>query len=233
MKRFVFKSIGVLFVLLLVFAAGLVVGACAGYAGNNYIRTYVDDPGSIQKLTQATGAFVSTLKEDNNGVIKGRIIKVTDGDTLKVVTSDGTVTVRLFGIDAPEAPGNKKSGQPMWDLSVDIINEQIKNNMSNEVYIVPIDIDRYGRTVGLVYTVEVLNAQPKVEWIMSNTYSWNELIVMDGGAEVYHEYLKDLKNKEVVKRFVDLEIEAKENRLGIWNLKNYERPSEFRKRRVN
>ena len=35
--------------------------------------------------------------------IRGRIVRVVDGDTVTMRFADGTFTVRLWGIDAPES----------------------------------------------------------------------------------------------------------------------------------
>lgn len=42
-----------------------------------------------------------------------RAVRVTDGDTIKVVKDEKVVTVRLVGIDAPErGRGKRQAGQP-------------------------------------------------------------------------------------------------------------------------
>ena len=42
-----------------------------------------------------------------------RVVRVTDGDTIKVIKDEKIVTVRLVGIDAPErGRGKHKAGQP-------------------------------------------------------------------------------------------------------------------------
>ena len=45
--------------------------------------------------------------------VEGVVKKVADGDTLTLITPEGTkLRVRLYGIDAPEIRHGKKSGQP-------------------------------------------------------------------------------------------------------------------------
>lgn len=75
--------------------------------------------------------------------ITGRVVAVTDGDTIKVL--DDTKTehkIRLYGIDAPE--------------SKQAYGQRSKQALSAKVYNQPVRVeykqrDRYGRIVGKVY----------------------------------------------------------------------------------
>lgn len=72
-----------------------------------------------------------------------KVTDVTDGDTFDARRSDGqTITVRLFGVDAPESdqPGQKATAA-------------VKRYIGGKnVRLIVEDTDRYGRTIG---TVEV------------------------------------------------------------------------------
>ena len=72
------------------------------------------------------------------------IAKVIDGDTIKL--SDGT-RVRLHGIDAPERnqPYGKKATRELDRL------------VGPSVYVEATDIDRYGRTVAVLWTSSDVN----------------------------------------------------------------------------
>ncbi|GAA4425737.1 thermonuclease family protein [Acidovorax lacteus] len=81
-----------------------------------------------------TGAQAETLR--------GVVIGVTDGDTVKVLTEDmQTVTVRVAGIDAPEKdqPFGSRS---KWSLSACAYGRAAEIEGGKR--------DRYGRTVGKV-----------------------------------------------------------------------------------
>lgn len=76
------------------------------------------------------------------GVLEGRVVAVTDGDTIKVLDAENVQhVVRLSGIDAPEKkmPFGQRSKQSLSDLvyGKEAIVEGEKN-------------DRYGRLVGKV-----------------------------------------------------------------------------------
>lgn len=76
----------------------------------------------------------------------GKVIGVTDGDTIKVLVMKETITIRLEGIDAPESKqsfGNK-SKQALSDVV-----------FGKEVTIRKTGDDRYGRTLGVVMVGDV------------------------------------------------------------------------------
>ena len=74
---------------------------------------------------------------------EGRVIKITDGDTITVLNNDKQqIKVRLWGIDAPEKKQN--FGNKSKRFLSDLISGQI-------VEIDEKGIDRYGRTLGIVF----------------------------------------------------------------------------------
>jgi len=94
----------------------------------------------------------------------GRVLNVTDGDTVIVARGRGQVTVRLFGIDAPEGT------QPYGAESTAALSRLV---MGKVVDVDMKDIDQYGR---LVATVSVGGADV------------NEALVRAGAAWHYTRY---------------------------------------------
>ncbi|MBX3745957.1 MAG: thermonuclease family protein [Verrucomicrobiae bacterium] len=74
--------------------------------------------------------------------LRGRVVSVSDGDTLKVVSGRKETTIRLAGIDAPERR------QPYSEQAKRALSEMV---FGKDVRVVIQDTDRYGRTVGVVY----------------------------------------------------------------------------------
>lgn len=73
----------------------------------------------------------------------GKVVAVTDGDTIKVLDSTNTqYKVRLTGIDAPER------GQPFGNKSREFLASMVAGK---EVRVEPDKKDRYGRTLGKVW----------------------------------------------------------------------------------
>lgn len=75
-------------------------------------------------------------------ILKGKVVRVADGDTITLLDEDNKqVRIRLYGIDCPE--NHQDFGTVARQFTADhcfqkIVNVEVK------------DIDRYGRTVGMV-----------------------------------------------------------------------------------
>lgn len=121
---------------------------------------------ALTALLLTLAASSSTLAQ-SSPVLVGTVIKVTDGDTIKVQLSSGPINVRFDSIDAPE------SNQPH--------GAQAKNALAQLVAgkTVELDVisqDRYERLVAVVFIGDI---------------NVNERLVRDGHAWAYREYLKD------------------------------------------
>lgn len=134
-----------------------------------------------------------------------------DGDTCTVKTAGGLwFKVRLFGIDTPEMPWKrgKRPGQPLAEAATKALNEKTKGKA---VKLKQADLDRYNRPV-----VEI--------WVKGKNI--NLEMVEEGWGEAYRG-----KTKRISKTpYFDAEKKAQKKKLGIWKLKNYESPVEYRKR---
>ncbi len=74
--------------------------------------------------------------------IAGRVVGVTDGDTLRLLVGRREEKIRLFGIDAPE------KAQPWGDRSKRHLSDGV---FGQEVVVEVRERDRYGRLVGVVW----------------------------------------------------------------------------------
>ena len=97
----------------------------------------------------------------------GKVVGVTDGDTITVLVAERPVKVRLAEIDTPERkqPWGSRAKQA---LSSKVFRENVEVRVLN--------IDRYGRTVGHV-------------WIGDRNI--NREMIREGHAWVYRRYLDD------------------------------------------
>lgn len=132
--------------------------------------------------------------------IYGKVVGIADGDTFTLLTDEKKqVKVRLHGIDCPERAQDfgQVARQKLSDL---VFNQQVR--------VVEKDVDRYQRTVGVVYT--------------SDDVCVNEELLRAGLAWHYSEYDK---NPE----WAALEQEARQKRIGLWSHPKPVRPSEYRK----
>nr|WP_242023744.1 thermonuclease family protein [Trichocoleus sp. FACHB-6] len=135
-------------------------------------------------------------------------MRVSDGDSLTVRQTDGSeLKIRLCGIDAPER------SQPLGREATEHLRSLVAQT-DNQVQVVALEKDRYGRTVAEVFTVlgneeKLLNAEQ----------------LMSGNAYLYKEFVNNCPNKLPLET---AEAIAQEKRLGVWG-GNYQKPWDYRR----
>lgn len=131
--------------------------------------------------------------------LRGKVVKITDGDTLTVLDADKVQhKIRLEGIDAPE------KGQAFGTKSRESLGEKVTEK---EVLIVWEKKDRYGRILGDVYR---------------DGRHINQEMVEEGMAWHFKQYSK-------AKELADAEIAARKAERGLWKDPEPIPPWEFRK----
>jgi len=119
----------------------------------------------------------------------GKVVSVTDGDTIKVMHDGKEEKIRLYGIDCPEK--GQDFGQKVTDLTSTLV-------AGRNIEVQQKDRDRYGRTVGLVSV---------------DGQSLNELIIKNGYAWVYRQYCKE----SFCSTWIQAEEAARQQKKGIWS----------------
>ena len=129
--------------------------------------------------------------------LTGRIVQVSDGDTINVLVDHQTHRIRLANIDAPETGhGSARPGQPFGEASRKHLAEYVAGKT---LTLICYEKDHYGRDVCDV-PVEDTTA--------------NRLQVKSGMAWANQQgagkYLRD-------RSLLDLEKQAKAGRAGLWS----------------
>jgi micrococcal nuclease len=140
-----------------------------------------------------------------------KILRVVDGDTLKITYKGKQESIRLIGIDAPESRVNprakreaQRTGEDMKTIvtmgkeATQFVNTLVK---SGDKVSIEFDVekrDKYGRLLGYVY--------------LSNGKMLNEEIVKSGYANL----LTIPPNIKYQDRFVRAYREARGNNRGLW-----------------
>ncbi len=132
----------------------------------------------------------------------GEVIRVVDGDTIVVKSSNKIERIRLIGIDAPEMI-DKKSGVAQCYA------KKAKEELSKMVFQKKVRIapdtknknrDIYGRLLRYV-TVDSDKRSPSI----------NELLIQKGAVRLYKRY-----DFEYLTLFQKQEKTARETQLGLW-----------------
>lgn len=130
--------------------------------------------------------------------VSGKVIRVSDGDTILIQSGSQRIKVRMYGIDAPELKQNYGEDSKNY-LEKRILNKNVDVKVINE--------DKYGRKVGKVF---YKNKDINLEMIKT------------GNAWFYEYHAK--KEKEYRKASKS----AQEQKLGLWKDKNPQNPRNFR-----
>jgi endonuclease YncB( thermonuclease family) len=147
---------------------------------------------------------ISAASQNKTGLasFNGKVIKIVDGDTYDVLTSDyKTIRIRMNGIDAPE----KK--QPFGQKSKDHLAGLC---FGKTVLVKPHSYDRNKRLIADTYTTD--NKDLSREMVRSG-FAWH-----------FKKYSKD-------KKLADDENHARSTRSGLWADNEPVAPWEFRSKR--
>lgn len=133
-----------------------------------------------------------------NGKVEAKVLRVVDGDTLKIQIADKDYKVRLLGVDTPESVSPKKEKNTKEGK---IASEYTKKNLEGKDIVLEFDVspyDRYGRLLAYVYVDGIC---------------YNEKLLEEGYAKVMM-ISPNVKNS---KYYRQIEKQAKENNVGFWN----------------
>jgi micrococcal nuclease len=130
----------------------------------------------------------------------GRVVRVVDGDTVRVRVGDNTTTVRYIGVDTPESV---KPGEPVQCFAkrATEFNHRLVSGQRVRLRFGPERYDRYGRLLAYVRLVD------------RNDRSVNALMIARGYARV----LVIPPNTQHEHAYGRLEQRARERGLGLWS----------------
>ena len=188
---------------------GVFEGAFNGTSGTfgDIVAEQVQVP--ITKLRRSLQDLVAEFRQFRQGgsvsvpsgrTLDGWVERVSDGDTLRLaVAGQDEITVRLYGIDAPE------SKQSYGDIAAQALARKVDGA---RVSAVTMDTDRYGRVVAKIFR---------------NGENINLQMVAEGHAWWYEDYARDEQ------LLADAEREARTRGRGLWAERNPTEPWVWRR----
>ncbi|WP_321330515.1 thermonuclease family protein [uncultured Ilyobacter sp.] len=132
--------------------------------------------------------------------ITGKVIYVSDGDTIHLISNNQKYKIRFYGIDTPEK--SQEFGLEAKEFTYNKI-------FGKTVEVDAKDTDRYGRTVGVVH--------------YNNGRDLNFELVKNGYAWWYEQYARNNQQLRMAQDY------AKRNRLGLWSHPNPIAPWDYRR----
>ncbi|MDA9856599.1 thermonuclease family protein [Rubripirellula sp.] len=157
---------------------------------------------AIVSTCLVTAALIAAPQDTEE--FSGKVISVTDGDTIKVLVNRKPVTIRLEGIDAPE------SKQSFGARSKQALSRMV---FGKTVVVKKTGEDRYGRTLGT---------------IMLGRTDINAKMIEDGWAWHFKKYNKEewLAKLELEARKAKRGLWAAPNPLAPWDYRTRKRTAD-------
>jgi endonuclease YncB( thermonuclease family) len=161
------------------------------------VLSFLFTPSPFQAADLQT-AWVKTVVA--NDTFTGKVVGVSDGDTISVMRGGRALKVRLHGIDCPEKKQAFATKAKKFSSDLAFGKEGTVRNQTT---------DRYGRTVGVA--------------ILPDGKNLNWELVSAGLAWWYRKYAPDDRMLQ------KLEAEARDAKRGLWADKNPIPPWEWRR----
>lgn len=140
--------------------------------------------------------------------LQGQIIRVSDGDSVTLLSESGTLRVRLAGIDAPESrmPYGREAKA---HLAAMVLGKEVQAIVHKK--------DRYGRTIAT---------------LMLNTKDVNLAMLQAGMAWHYQQYVRE-QTKDQASAYSQSEQLAQTAGRGLWSQADAVPPWAWRQARLN
>ena len=136
--------------------------------------------------------------------VKYQVDRVVDGDTFVAMDPNGkTIKVRLIGVNTPETKHPRKGKEPFGPEASAFAKRHLSNR-SVKLKFERDTFDRYNRVLAHVY-------------LKRNHFN---LMLLDSGMAKTSFYKPNFEYKKV---FTKAEKKAKSERIGLWNLKYYQK----------
>jgi endonuclease YncB( thermonuclease family) len=144
----------------------------------------------------ADAGLLRSAQASGQYTLSGKIVQVSDGDTVNILVNQQTHRIRLASIDAPEtAHGSNRPGQPYGEASRKHLADYVAGKT---LTLICFEKDQYGRDVCDIpvgdTTANRLQVQHGMAW---------------ANQQGQGKYLRDQK-------LVELEKKAKQAKLGLW-----------------
>lgn len=181
-----------------------------------------------------TANDIPTSYYKENKIIRGRVIKIVDGDTIRLRhtplyplkkgrdctrrLSECTISVRLYAVDAPETAKRGSPGQPFAQEATEYTTNQVLDKV---VRVKILRKDQYARVVGQVTTRNRMLPFLTKDLSVSLAEKGLASLYTGGGAE--YDGNRQLLEKKIEK--------ARQRRQGIWSGKegDFVDPAEYKR----
>ena len=183
-------------VLLLLTVASLLLTACTGTETKTIDKTEPQAEEQAEPKTPEPEAGAPKIAKPKASGTEAKVLKVVDGDTIKVSIKGTTYNVRYIGIDTPETKHPTK-GVEHFGPEASAYNKKLVGGKTVRLVKDVGNTDKYNRLLRYIYVGDLFV---------------NAKLVKEGYAHA-SSYPPDVKYAD---KFRELERSAKENNKGLW-----------------
>jgi micrococcal nuclease len=178
----------------------ITLSGCQAASDNLIKQSKQEDSISNEDIRSSAGSS----NEEKGKTFTAEIIKVVDGDTVKIKMANGNEeTVRLLLVDTPETVHPSKPVQPFGPEASKFTKELMPAGSEVEVETGIGERDKYGRLLAYFY----------VDGKMVN-----KLLLEKGLARVAYVYAPNTKYLDELEK---IQKQAQKDEIGIWSIENY------------
>lgn len=163
--------------------------------------------------TQATQEKEVTINSSKK--FPAELIKIIDGDTIKVIINGKEETVRFLLVDTPETH-HPRLGVQTYGPEASAFTKQLLSESTVQLEKDVSERDKYGRLLMYVYTPDGRSVQ--------------EELLKSGLARVAYVYPP---NTKYVDEYNTIQKTAQKNNVGIWSIENYAQEMDFMQNQIN
>lgn len=168
-----------------------------------------------QNTNESKQLHKTNLPEENPSTISASIVRVVDGDTIKIkLDNSKEETVRLLLVDTPESVHPTKPIQPFAIEASNFVKKLLPVGKDVEIELGTNERDKYGRLLAYLYADEKMV---------------NQLLLEKGYARVAYVFAP---NTKYIDEFRDIQEEAQLNEIGIWSIENYATSTGFEEKKL-
>lgn len=167
--------------------------------------TKEDKPEKVDKPTETDG---TTAK------IPVELVKVIDGDTIKIIYQGAEQNVRYLLIDTPETNHPRLGKQPFGDEAKARNKQLIESGKLEIEFDVGERFDKYDRLLAYIYV---------------DGKSVQKILLSEGLARVAYVYPPNTRHLDPYEKS---QTTAKEKKLGIWSIEDYATDSGFKEQKA-
>ncbi|MEG0872820.1 MAG: thermonuclease family protein [Clostridia bacterium] len=174
----------------------------------NKIISNVSNSQYIKENTDKTESSTNTIQSiDSSKFTEAYVKRVIDGDTIVVIIEGKEYKVRLIGVNTPESTTKTepygKEASKFTEKSLTKKTVYLEKDVS--------DTDKYNRLLRYVW----LEIPTNIDESQIRTKMFNSCLLIEGYGQVAT-YPPDVK---YVEYFKNMGVEARKNKVGLWNLK--------------